>query len=292
MAQPPSDQSQSLINTLMRNPSNLFASLHNQTLTHAHASQLKATKQPLVALFNPSLPTAEGYEHDKLLAFQPSSTPVTRQVAIIGLWIALHEFASTFGNTSEGAIHAVETAQRHLVSTPLRDDDPQGPTLLLVAPTPLSVTLGTLQSWLRRLRAALRLVDDLAQAQAVLDCLATRHPLPTGAHAPPPDAVPFLQPAQKTALSVQCLADSLQLYSLGGICPIRHVLIAHAGRCLYSSVGLEDTAALHCCLAEVLTASKRPSGSHCDGCVVAAVIMCGTVKEPSSDLCAQQVDHV
>lgn len=258
----------SLIKTLIRNPSNLFASLHNQTPTH-HASSSKNKHTVLVALFNPSLPTAEGFEHDKLLAFYPSSTPVMRQVAIIGLWIALREFTITFrGPTSHDAVDAVETAQRNLVSVPLADDDPQGPTLLLVAPSPLSVTLGTLRSWLHRLRAALRLVDDPSAAQSVMDCLIRQHPPPTSAHAAPPDAVPFLQPAQKTALSVQCLADSLQLYSLGGVCPVRHVLIAHAGSCLYSSVGLEDTAALHCCMADTLAGVKsghRPPSGQSDG---------------------------
>lgn len=272
MHQPTQDQStSSLINTLMRNPSNLFASLNSQAPTNAHASS-RAPKHAstLVALFNPSLPTAEGYEHDKLLAFHPSTTPITRQVAIIGLWIALHEFAGTFAQP-DNAVHAVETAQRSMVSTPLSDNDPQGPTLLLVAPTPLSVTLGTLGSWLRRLRAALKLVDDPSQAQSILDCFMARHPPPTAAHAAPPDAVPFLQPSQKTALSVQCLADSLQLYSLGGMCPVQHVLISLQGRCLYSSVGREDTAALHCCLAETLhgVTAKRPAGGHVDGYVVA-----------------------
>ena len=267
---PHQDPPPSLINTLMRNPSNLFASLHNQAPAHTHT---KSKQSVLVALFNPSLPTAEGYEHDKLLAFFPSTTPLARQVAIIGLWIALHEFTTSFrGPVIDDAVHSVETAQRTMVSAPLVDKDPRGPTLLLVAPNPLSTTLGTLRSWLRRLCAALRLVNDPSAAQSIMDSFITRHPPPTTAHAAPPDAVPFLQPALKTALSVQCLADSLQLYSLGGMCPVQHVLITYAGLCLYSSLGLEDTAALHCCMADTLAgvrSAQRPSGGHSEGCATA-----------------------
>lgn len=279
---PPSSSTSSLISTLVRKPSNLFASLQSSSTQQKHGS---STTSPSiqVAIFDPSRPTPEGCEHDKLLAFYPTSTPINRQVSIIGLWIALNEFSSSFDGNNNGAtntthqnttgVYAIETAQRHWVGMPLLQDQPHGITLLLLAPTALATTLDAQRAWLRRLHHALRITGALASPpdrshalyQAVLDHIATHVPLPSAAHPTLPDAVPFVHPSTKTALSVQCLADSLLLHSISGLCPVQHVLIAHGPYCLYSSMGREDTAALHGCLGMALMGGGGAASSSTSG---------------------------
>ncbi len=268
-----SSQTSSIISTLVRKPSNLFASLQSSSI-----AQAKHTTTPSiqVAIFDPSLPTPEGCEHDKLLAFYPTSTPINRQVSIIGLWIALNEFSSSFDGGAAGTlsgVYAIETAQRHWVGMPLLHDQPHGITLLLLAPTALAMTIDSLKAWLRRLHHALRITSAMASPpdqiharfQAVLDHVAVHVPLPSAAHPTLPDAVPLVHPTTKTALSVQCLADSLLLHSIGGLCPVQHVLLGYGPYLLYSSMGREDTAAMCGCLMGALMGALVGGGRSLTG---------------------------